>query len=148
MNKIKVFILVLIVFLAVGCAEKKNVINPTEYYRIVTDLGYEIVDYTEDFDYSEATYVVQDNNFYVMYVKGKKRYDIRGLFLDECQNVYNKAKDGYKESTDGNEQWLSLEIDDGKNYYYVVYVNDTYVYVETDIFNKGKAKDLVEKIGY
>lgn len=148
MNKIKVFILVLIVFLAVGCAEKKNVINPTEYYRIVTDLGYEIVDYTEDFDYSEATYVVQDNNFYVMYVKGKKRYDIRGLFLDECQNVYNKAKDGYKESTDGNEQWLSLEIDDGKNYYYVVYVNDTYVYVETDIFNKGKAKELVEKIGY
>ena len=148
MNKLKVFVLVLIMFLAVGCAEKKEVIEPTDYFKAVTDLGYEVEDYTKDFDYTEANYVIQDKNFYVMYVKGKKRYDIRGLFLDECQNVYSKAKEGYKESTDGNEEWLSLEVQDGETYYYVIYVGDTYLYIETDAFMKNKAKELVNKIGY
>ena len=149
MKKIKVLMLILSVFLIVGCGEENKVVfMPREFLEISKNLGHSVEDYTSSFAYSDASYLISTNNFYVLYVKGKKKHDVEGLFLDECKNIYNTAQEGYKEKTGGSDNWLSLEVKDSKNYYYAVYVEDTYINIKTDIANEDKAKELIEKIGY
>ena len=148
MKQFKVLLLIFSFIFLVGCGSPKEVVEPDAYLNIVKELNYEVQDHTSKFAYSEASYLISTNNFYALYVKGKKRHDVEGLFLDECRNVYNLAEEGYKETTDGHDNWVSLEVKDSKYYYYVVYVEDTYLYIKTDIANESMAKDLIERLGY
>ena len=149
MKKIKVLLLMFLTVFMVGCgSEEKTVVEPTDYLNIIQNLGYTAEDHTSSFAYSEASYLINNNNMYVLYVKGKKKYDIEGLFLDECKNVYNLAKEGYKEKTDGSDNWVSLEVKDNEKYYYVVYVDDTYLQIKADLAQEPYAKEIIEKLGY
>lgn len=149
MKKVKILFMSLLVLLTVGCGEKpKEVCEPDDYLIAVNELGHQVEDHTDYFAYSEATYLIDTNNFYAIYVKGKKKYDVEGLFLDECKNIYSDANEGYTKKTAGKENWVSLEVKDDKTYYYVIYVEDTYLYIKTDLANESVAKDLINKIGY
>ena len=148
MKKIKLFVLLITLVLLTGCKEIKVPYEPDDYIQILTEMQLPIDIRTEEFEYSEMTVLSSTNNFYALYMKGKRRYDIEGLFLDECRNVYSEALEGYKKKTAGDDGWVSLEVEDDKHYYYVIYVEDTFLSIKTDAVNKAVARNLIEEMGY
>ena len=67
----------------------------------------------------------------VIYVRGTNVYDIEGIFLDECKNVHNGLSADGKEESKVGDNYTSLEVYDIEGYYYIVCVDNTYIYSQT-----------------
>ena len=148
MKKIKGLFLALAVCLLVGCSSKKEVLSPDRFLEIIEGEKLAPGDTTNSYTtFAEKAYVI-DSNFYLLYVQGKNQYDIEGVFVDECRNVYNLLSTNATRKTSGGDNWTSLEATDGDNYYYVVWVGDTYIYSKATGDSKDRLKEVIKKLGY
>ena len=91
---------------------------------------------------------------------------ILGIFFDEARNIYRKlgidsnttteeviageltTTAAYKKNINGGSGWETLEIITQDKYYYLAYVDDTYLYMEGNIDQKDKLIKLKDSINY
>lgn len=141
------FVLVVMCFLC-GCGAAKTTIDPSEIQRILEEAKFDVYDSTERVGYaSKALYGVK-GEVKANYVKGDKKYDIQGIFLDECKNVYNRASTDYKKETDGGDNWTYLIVTDDTKYYFVGWIEDTYIVIESPIDQEHIMNKLVKDLGF
>lgn len=146
--KFKVLIVLFMMILTVGCSKDKTAITGSDFYDKAVEAEYKVVDNTYQFDYADYVYSITKSDLKMYFVDGKKSYDIKGLFLDECTNIYKNVTDEYDKSTSGGENWTTLEIKNDEKYYYVSWIKDTYLYVEAPRSNEKELKSFIDSIGY
>jgi hypothetical protein len=148
MKKFKILFLLLLVVLVTGCSKEKTAISSSDFVSIITEQGFSPYDDKDNFDYVEHAYVAKKNDITVVFIEGKKKVDIEGTYLDQCENVYKKVlEDNESHSTSGS-NWSTLKIYDSSNYYYVSLIDNTYVYIEGSIDRKSKIERIIDALGY
>ena len=146
--KFKVLIVMFMMILTVGCSKDKTAITGSDFYDKAIEAEYKVVDNTYQFDYADYVYSITKGDLKMYFVDGKKSYDLKGLFLDECANVYKNMTEEYDKSTSGGENWTTLKIKNDETFYYVSWIKDTYLYVEAPISKEKELKKFIDSIGY
>ena len=148
MRKIKVILLIVAVLLISGCGGKKEAIDKDTFTDIMKNQGMTVYDDSSSFDYVETAYVASASDIKVVYIKGKRKTDIEGTYVDQCNNIYKRALEGYKDSKKSGSNWSTLKITDSDNYYYISLIDDTYIYIEGSIDKENKIDRIIEKLKY
>lgn len=149
MKKSKVILLCLFTLLVAGCDKAKTAVKPNEFVDIISSFKMNIQDKTEEVDYADALYRIDSNTYDFIYIDGKKKYDIEGLFVDQCKNVIDDVgSDTYKQDIGSGSNWAKLEITTEDNYYYVSWIGDTYIYVKGLIGDATTFRKIIKELGY
>ena len=149
MKRTKVIILCLFTMLLAGCDKTKTVVKPDEFVEIMSSFKLDIEDKTEEVDYADALYRVNSDRYDFTYIDGKKKYDIEGLFVDQCKNVIDSiGNDTYKQDIGSGSNWAKLEITTEEKYYYVSWVGDTYIYIKGLVGDAETFREIIKKLGY
>lgn len=148
MKKLKVIIFLIIALLCVGCTKNKVALSGSEFLDKMNDMKYKVHDYSDTIDYAISAYSLSDKDIELTYIEGKRRYDIEGLFIDECKNVLTQAGENAKKSTKGGEKWTSMTVTTDDAYYYVSWIERTYIYVKTDLKHKTEVENIMKELGY
>ena len=148
MKKMKVLLLILSILLISGCGKEKESIDQDTFSKIMQGQGLTVYDDSGSFDYVEAAYVAATNDIKVVYIKGKKKTDVEGTFIDQCNNIYKQALEGYKDSKKSGSNWSTLKITDSENYYFISLVDNTYIYIDGSIDKKDKINRIIDELKY
>ena len=84
------------------------------------------------------------------------------MFIDEAKNVYSKAgvldetnddttnatQNKYTKKTAAGKNWSSVEITTDIKYYYLIYVNNTLLYMEGNLDKKDTLVKIKDAINY
>lgn len=146
--KYKVLIVLFMMIFIVGCSKNKTPITGSDFYDKAIEAEYKLIDNTSQFDYADYVYSVSKGDLTMYFVDGKKSYDIKGLFLDECANIYKNMTEEYDKTTSGGENWTTLKLKTKIKYYYVSWIKDTYLYVEAPIENEKELEKFIDSLGY
>ena len=137
----------MIIFIS-GCSKSKEALTGSEFYDKAIEYEYKLIDNTSQFAYADYVYSIDNKDIIMYFVDGKKSYDIKGIFLDECANIYKNAGKEYDKTTKGGENWTVLEVKNDKKYYYISWVKDTYLYVEAPLSSEKKLEKFIDSLGY
>lgn len=148
MKKTKILLMCLAVVIITGCTKNKEAITGDDFKEVIAKTEYKIQDYTSQFAYAKHSYLINQNNFYFLFVQGNKKYDIEGIFIDECENIYKAAGTDYDSRTLGGKNWTRLEVSNENTYYLVQWVGDTYIYAKASLENKEKVMNLIKEMNY
>ena len=88
------------------------------------------------------------SEFKVIYVESKNVYDIEGVFLDECKNISGSLSEKGTYKSDSGKNWAKFVAEDMGDYYYVVLVDNTYIYIKGKPESKERIQKFVDAIGY
>lgn len=144
----KIIIVLLSVLLLAGCGQKKTSLADGEFTSLMTENGYQVYDDKDNFSFADHAYVVLESDLKVVFVEGKRKVDIEGIFVDQCNNVYNKVLEGYDDIKKSGSNWSTLKIIDSDNYYYISLVDDSYLYIEGSIDNERKIDKIIDLLNY
>lgn len=149
MKRIKVIMLCIFTMLVAGCDKTKTAVKPNEFVEIMSSFKMNIQDKTKEVDYADALYRLDSSTYDFIYIDGKKKYDIEGLFVDQCKNVIDDiGSDTYKQDIGSGSNWAKLEITTEENYYYVSWIGDTYIYVKGLIGDAETFRKIIKELGY
>ncbi|MDE5630841.1 MAG: hypothetical protein K2G03_04880 [Bacilli bacterium] len=151
MKRTKVLILCLFTLLIAGCSDTKTTVKPDEFLSVMGEFKLDVQDQTETVDYADAIYRVNSDTYDFIYIDGKKKYDIEGLFVDQCKNVVDDIGTGigtYKQDTGSGSNWAKLEITTEDTYYYVSWIGDTYIYIKGLIADADMFRNIIKELGY
>lgn len=149
MKKIQLMLICFLAIFTAGCSKMKSAISSQEYYDTVVQSGYTVQDSKAAYAYAKASYLIEEKDIKLLYVKGERKYDIEGIFIDECKNVYNLiGAEEYEQKVLGGDNWTSLEITTKESFYYVSWIEDSYIYLSAPIANQKDLKSLIKKIGF
>lgn len=148
MKKIKILVLCLLLICTSGCSSTKDAIDKDFFVNVLTENKYTVYEATDEFDYATVALIATKNDIKFTFVEGKKRYDIEGIFIDECKNAYSAAGSDYDSNTHGGKNWTNLTITNKTNYYFVGWIGNTYMFVEAPIEDKGKVVSIISELGY
>ena len=157
-------ILIVCVLIITGCNKTKTKVSIDEFYKQASKLDIHMKDYSQSYGYANKAYQTESDEYKILFVDGKNKQDIHGIFFDEVKNIYAKA--GLKNTTtedpeagvlttspvdrkvDGGSGWESLELTKDDKYYYIIYVDNTYLYMEGNMDNKDLLIKLKDSIKY
>lgn len=149
MKRLKVIVLCLFTMMAAGCDNTKTVIKPEEFREVIAGFNIDIQDKTDEVDYADAIYRLESDTYDFIYIDGKKKYDIEGLFIDQCKNVIDEiGNEAHKQDTGSGSNWAKMQITTEENFYYVSWIGDTYIYVKGKMADSTVFKEIIEKLGY
>ena len=147
MKRIRLIIVSLVsIILITGCTTTKKAIKSEEFAKICNDLGIEIVGVGNIYDYAEEAYKNDTSKYNILYVEGKKLSDITGMFNDDLNNTYRAVNgttiDNVDNLTKKGKNWKSYEISKNGVNYYLIYVDNTYLYLQY----KDEDQELMNKL--
>lgn len=149
MKKIKVLLICMLTLFVSGCSKTRTALEPDEFASVLDKFDYKVLDKTDTVDYADAAYYVNANDFEFVYVNGKRKYDIEGLFVEECKNVVNViGQEEYDKNMDSGDNYAYLSITTENRFYYVSWIDDTYIYIKAPLNKKDKLEDILAKLGY
>lgn len=149
MKKLKKVLIVLLMCICVsGCGSTKETLDPRDIQSILEEASFEIYDSTEQVGYAEKAFYGIKGQVTANFVKGEKKYDIQGVFLDECKNVYSKVTNDYKRVNDGGKNWTYLIVTDKDKYYFVGWVDDSYITIDAPADQEKLMNKLVKELGF
>ncbi len=149
MKRAKLLLICVLTLLVSGCSKTRTAMEPDDFSKILSKYDYKLLDKTDTVDYADAAYIVNTDNFEFTYVNGKRKYDIEGLFVEECKNIVNMVGNKeYDKDLDSGENYAYLEIKTDETYYYVSWIDDTYIYVKAPIVREKKLKEIINELGY
>lgn len=149
MKNIKYILIVLLLLVLVpGCAKEKELIDVTRVKSIMEEHNINVTDTTDKYGYATQAYYGYKDDIKINFVKGNKRYDIQGIFLDECKNVYSVCGNDYKKDDNVGDNWTNLTVTNKDTYYYVGWVSDSYITIVAPISFQGEMEELVSKLGF
>ena len=158
-------ILLMSIIIFTGCSKTKKTITSNEFYETISKNGIVVSDVTQIYGSAEKAYQSQpnDNQYSILFIEGKSIGEIKDMFLDEGNNIYQKAgiSDEAKTVEAGSlttkapnknilsgKNWQSLEVTTESNYYYLIFVDNTLLYIESNLDNKDKLVKIKDTIHY
>lgn len=149
MKRVKILLLCVFTVLTAGCDKTKTAIKPDNFKKVLAEFKLDLTDKTSEVDYADVAYRVDAKAFDFIFIDGKKKYDIEGLFVDECKNVIEEiGSNEYKQEIGSGTNWASLEITTEDTFYYVSWISDTYLYIKAPINRSSDMQKIVKKLGY
>lgn len=142
MKKRLIFIVVLSIIFLTGCASEKEKITANTFARVLKKHNLTVADQTEVYDLYNSYLVYEDSNFTFRYIDTKSQKDIEGIYLDETNNIVKAFKTKEKPRVKNGDNWSSFEMYDDNMYYYLLWIDDTLIYV----YSKPDYKDTVKNI--
>lgn len=149
MKKIKLLLVCTLVLLASGCSKTREAVSPEKFSNILTSHNYKLLDKTDTVDYAEAAYVVNSEAIEFAYINGKRKYDIEGLFIEECKNVLNDVgSKEYDKDLGSGDNYAYLKITTDEKFYYVSWIDDTYLYIKAPVGRQDDLEGVLKELGY
>ncbi len=149
MKKFKyLFVILFITVFLCGCGTTKSVPEPRDVQKVLEEYKFDVFDTTEQVGYSESALYATKGQVKANYVKGSKKYDIQGIFLDECKNIYKKVTANYKKKDDGGKNWTNLTVTDDDKFYFVGWIEDSYIVIESPVDQEKLMKTMVKELGF
>lgn len=138
----------LVVVLLCGCGGTKTSKDPSEIQSILESANFDVYDTTDQVGYADTALYGVKRQVKANYVKGNKKYDIQGIFLDECKNIYNKVEADYKKEDNGGDNWTYLIVTDSEHYYFVGWIEESYIVIESPVDQEKLMNNLVKDLGF
>lgn len=149
MKRVRILLLGLLCVLLTGCADTRKALSPDEFSETLKGLDYTVLDKTDTVDYADAAYYVNTDDFEFVYINGKRRYDIEGLFVEECKNMVSIiGSEEYEKDLHSGENYAYAKFTTKDNFYYVSWIDDTYIYIKASINEREDLEYIIEKLGY
>lgn len=149
MKRAKILLLCFFTILTSGCDKTRSAIKPDAFQKVISEYKMNLVDKTKEIDYADVAYRIDAEAFDFVFIDGKKKYDIEGLFVDECKNVIDEiGSNEYEQKIGSGTNWAYLEITTEETFYYVSWISDTYLYIKAPINYSSEMKEIVGKLGY
>lgn len=148
MKKIKIVLIVLCLVFLTSCAKTKSSITGDKFKEIIENNEYKITDVSSNYDYAISAYNAYKDEVSIFFLKGKKKYDVEGIFIDEYQNIYSQVGDKYEKKLTSGTSWTSLKLISDDKLYYLSWVDDSYIII-TSLKNKENEVDkIINLLGY
>lgn len=148
MRKIKIVLIVLCLVFLTSCAKSKSSITGDKFKEIIENNEYKITDVSSNYDYAISAYNAYKDEVNIFFLKGKKKYDVEGIFIDEYQNIYSQVGEKYEKKLTSGTSWTSLKLISDDKLYYLSWVDDSYIII-TSLKNKESEVDkIVKLLGY
>lgn len=148
MRKIKVLLLVLFSVILTGCMIDKKSITGDEFLEIMNEYEYTTNDVVDSYDYALSAYNAYKDDTTIFFLKGKKKYDVEGIFIDEYQNLYSKIGEDYQKKLTSGTSWTSLKLIDDDKLYYLSWVDDSYIIITSVKNSESEVDKIVKSLGY
>ena len=136
-----------------GCSGGKKVISGEDFSKVLEEQGYTLTDESEankklTNSYINASDADTGNTF--LFIDFIKEEEAANFFETTHQNLHgiehNYQNPTNVEESGSNFQYQELTTDD--DFYRVIKVKDTILYLEATIFQKDEVLEIVEKLGY
>lgn len=161
MKKIKLLtILFITIIFFTGCSKNKTAITGEEFLTKASDLGFSLSDVTTSYGFSNKAYQTERDEYSILFIEGKKLSDITGMFVDEINNIYSESEMVGTLTSENSttkkidrvpsegKNWKALEVNSGGYYYYVIYVDNTLLYLKGNSSHKDSLIKLKDAIKY
>ncbi len=148
MRKFKLLVIALACLFLVGCATTKEPITGDEFVERTKKAGFTAIDIKESYSTFATNAYLINSDFKAIFIESRNVYDVEGVFLDECKNVNFKLTQDAKIKNDSGKNWASYYATDIGQYFYVAFVDNTYLYVEGKEDNKERIESFIDSIGY
>lgn len=140
----KKIIIICLLLLTIGCSKKS--IDSNKFKSIMRDNGYYVIsikDQFENYGYIEEAYLARKD----MNVEYYKMSDIDNTkaFYDYNKDIIEAYKTKYDEYKEFENKYV-LSTDEA--YKLISCINNTCIYVDTDIKNKDEVNNIIKKLGY
>lgn len=153
MKKIKTLVLSILVVLLSACSLNKEAIDVDKFKEKMRDKDYYVVNSKEQF--SEYDYIIDS---YIA-INSDKTYQIefyKLLDIDNSLAFYNYNKDIFDASRTSNSTYTDINLSNNNKYtlstedsYKVLSrIDDTVIYVNTDIKYKDEINSILKNLGY
>lgn len=147
MNKIKCILVFLLMFMLLGCSKTKTSLSSDKFLSKMNELNLNVSEVKQPPDYAKKAYML-NGDIELTYIEGKTRYTIEGIYIDECRNILSIVDENYKKDVSNGDNWSKLTIHNNNDYYYIIWVDKTYILAKTTIDNKNKLNNIMKSIGY
>lgn len=148
MKKFKLLFLIVLSIFLVGCANSKTSITGDKFMKEMSDLGYSVKDVLSNYDYAVSAYNAYKGDISVFFLKGKKKYDVEGVFLDEYQNLYNEIGEKFEKKLTNGTDWTSLILKNDETVNYISWIKDSYIIIKAPKSNLNEVKKVIKTLGY
>lgn len=149
MNKrIKALIILVFVLLICGCGSKtKEAITSKTFINVVEE-KMEINDIGDSYSYANEAYLAYNsgNEMEILYAKGENSYEIKSVFADEVSNVLGGLQESDTIKTSKGDNWERLEANNKDTYYYLIRIDNTYVYSKCKMADKNTLKNILKDL--
>lgn len=147
MKKIKVVIILLFSFILVGCGSKTSITGDT-FASKMTEMNYSIKDVLSNYDYAVSAYNAYKDEVSVFFLKGKKKYDVEGIFIDEYQNLFSEVGENYDKKLSSGKTWTSLMLKTDEKVYYISWISDSYIIIKAPKNKTIEVEKVIKTLGY
>ena len=147
MRKIKVAIILLFSFILVGCGSKNSITGDT-FASKMTEMNYSKKDVLSNYDYAASAYNAYEDEVSVFFLKGKKKYDVEGIFIDEYQNLFNEVGEKYDKKLSSGKTWKSLMLKTDEKVYYISWISDSYIIIKAPKDKTTEVEKVIKTLGY
>ena len=147
MRKIKFAIILLFSFILVGCGSKNSITGDT-FASKMTEMNYSIKDVLSNYDYAASAYNAYKDEVSVFFLKGKKKYDVEGIFIDEYQNLFNEVGEKYDKKLSSGKTWKSLMLKAEEKVYYISWISDSYIIIKAPKDKTTEVEKVIKTLGY
>lgn len=150
MRNIKCIIVFVMAVFITGCTHVKDAPTIEAFEEKMKEHHYELIDRTNEVDYATKLYRINSEEFVFTFIKGKRKVDIEGLFIDECKNVVDEVgeTDDRKQEIDSGTNWSYLKLSNSTYVYYVSWINDTYIYIKAPKNSGESIIKVAKELGY
>ena len=161
--------MLLLVVIVTGCEQKKSKIDTPTFNTYASNAGISVQDVTQYYGYADSATQTNYKEFKVLFVDFKDTgVDSQGIFLDQVNNVYSSAgvkEDAkgdtpttvitsvattkkYTKETDSGTNWVYTKVITEDKFYYVAKVDDTMLYIVSDLDHKDTMEQLISTMKY
>ena len=150
LKKLFIFVLcVLSLFLVTGCS-KREALSADTFKSTIEGDGFRVNDALgqfDQYDYVKTAYVAVDStNSYSIefYVLSDSSYG--KSFFENNKKIFDES-DGTKVEVNLL-NYEKFSVENSSSYKYLARIDNTVVYVDTDVKNKDSVSSVIEKLGY
>lgn len=150
-NKLLTILLIGILFLC-GCSKSKKSVTSDQFLLTCETLNIGYEDVSESYGFAKEAYQLKEDDYNILFIEGKTINDMSGMFYDDLSNIYKTTIDennnDVKNSIKSGKNWKSIETTINDKYYYLIYVDNTYLYVSASNKDVEAVMNLRKAINY
>ena len=148
MRAYKFLLLVFSIVLLTGCSSTRKSLTGDEFYQTLTKYEYSVKDSISAYDYALSAYNAYKGDISVFFLKGKKKYDVEGIFISESQNLFTEVGDNYQKKLGSGKNWTSLRLTTDEKLYYISWIDDSYIIIKAKKSDETNVNKLIDELGY
>lgn len=146
----KVLLVLLSIIFITGCEKTKTVYSAEDFVSIMNENHYKYTDVSDKYSYANNAYQYKTNkpNVDIFYLEGDNAITIKGMYSDECNNVRRGNPTESEAKVRKGDNYSTFEITYNNTYYYLAWVEGTFLKIECALTEKADMQKIIEKMGY